>query len=446
MDEMEIIQPEDNMEISEEIEAPSEEEQSLEEATYEAEAHVEQSGNFEQSEAVETAMTDVIDSIIEEPAQESVEEPKMTQDVDPVTGQSKPSDGGTEEGGSDMSGADEEPSLVVDEDQSENEAPAGSAVDESEDQPGGDTEADVASDAAKARREGEEYADDKDTAMVTDDTAEPGIATVEKPAELVEDEVLDTGQIDQPQIERQLPQDEILAAGMAKHGLIPGEEQGKAGAAGAEGEGYPGLGKGTSGGGPPMMGKSGKSETEGKGYHSGKSETGRWLDKKAMENEDGVVVEPDGQGFWEQDGDGDWHYVEYQHDDEDPPDAGTPPEPGGVYGLTPDGDTPMPYTGSFGDGDGLPPDTSHKPPEGPDREASFLRMVASGKTDTKSYYGYGSSGSATFSPSGGGDTDDSGKYYGGLFGGGSIQDINPDDFDYYTPNVLAEALEKIQNR
>ncbi len=444
MDEMEITQPEENVEISEEIEAPSTEEQSLEEATYDADAHVEQSGNFEQSEAVETAFTEVVDSIVEAPDREPPQEDsKLTKDVDPVTGQSKPSGGGSSE----ETGVEDEP-LEVTEDQSEAQAPdayvsEAGVEDERGEQPG----TEMASDASEARREGEEYGDDTDTAIVTGESDEPQIAAVEKPAGIVEDEGFDVGQIDKPQIDRQLPQEEILAAGMAKHGLIPGEAQGKPGSAGVEGEGYPGLGKGTSGGGPPVGShRGGKSETEGQGYHSGKSESGRWLDMKAAESKDGVVVEPDGAGFWEQDSDGNWHYVEYEFDEgEDPPDAGTPPEPGGVYGLTPDGDTPMPYTGSHGDGDGLPPDTSHKPPEGPDREASFLRMIASGKEDSKSFYGYGSSGSTTFSPSGGGDEDDSAHFYGGLSGGDRVSPSpDPDDWDYYTPNVLAEALEKLQ--
>ena len=59
--------------------------------------------------------------------------------------------------------------------------------------------------------------------------------------------------------------------------------------------------------------------------------------------------------------------------------------------------------------------------------------------DFKAYMGYGSSGSTSFSPGGGGEADDSGKYHGGLTA--SIdRPNNPDDPDYYTPNVLKDAL------
>jgi hypothetical protein len=55
------------------------------------------------------------------------------------------------------------------------------------------------------------------------------------------------------------------------------------------------------------------------------------------------------------------------------------------------------------------------------------------------FVGYGSSGSTTFSPDGGGEADDSGKYYGGLTAS-AWRPNNPDDPDYYTPNELEEAL------
>jgi len=68
--------------------------------------------------------------------------------------------------------------------------------------------------------------------------------------------------------------------------------------------------------------------------------------------------------------------------------------------------------------------------------------------DAKSYYGYGSTGSATFSPSGDSDEDDSGHFYGGLSGSDPNKPPSPDpgDLDYYTPNELAEALAKAQEK
>jgi hypothetical protein len=110
-------------------------------------------------------------------------------------------------------------------------------------------------------------------------------------------------------------------------------------------------------------------------------------------------------------------------------------------GYTVDGDTPMPYTGNWSSG---PKDLSHKPTEGPDREAGFLQKIGAmgGKQVVQpSAYGYGSSGSSTFSPSGGGDEDDSGKFHGGLVGSAERPN-NPDDPDYYTPNILNDALAK----
>ncbi|MBL7162397.1 MAG: hypothetical protein ISS57_07305 [Anaerolineales bacterium] len=426
MNGMDEIQPQEVAEVTETTEAVSE--QTLEDATYDADAHVEQSGNYEQSEQVETTFTEVVDSIVEAPDQVPVQEgSKLTKEVDPVTGQSKPSGGGSEE-----TGAEEEVPLEVEEDLSEMEAPAGTAVEEV-DQTGSDTntEAAIASDAADAQRDGEEYGDT--TALTGDEKPGAQTAVVEKSVGLVGDEGVDPGQIEEPQIERHLPEEEILAAGMGKHGLIT-EGAAEKQMPGTK-EDIPGMGKGTSGGGPPVGNYGGS-----KGSHDGNSTAGRWLDIQSMKNDTpGVVAEPDGKGFWEKDDNGDWNYVEYEWDDEDPPDAGTPPE-----GDPIDPDFPMPYTGSFGDGDGLPPDTSHKPPAGPD-ECGFLQMIASGKMDAKSYYGYGSSGSATFSPSGGGDEDDSAHFHGGLSGGDRVSPSpDPDDWDYYTPNVLAEALARAQ--
>ncbi len=419
MDEMEITQPEEIVEVSAETESPAMEEQSLADATYDAGARVEQIGDYEQSEVVEATFTEIVDSMVEAPQQTPVEESKIPQEIDPLTGQSKPGDSSTDE-----TDIVEEP-LQVDEDQSQIESPGALAetvddVDRIDDRAVTDQETD-------AQRIGEDYGN---TATITDEgTPETQVAVGEKPTGVIEDEGIDAGQIQTPQIERQIPEEEILADGMIKGGLMPQGESEKQ---------THDMGKGTSGGGPPVTGKSGKSVDI---MVPGKSDTGRYLDIESMKNDGGVVPSSDGKGYWEKQDNGDWYFIEYETDDEDPPDAGTAPEPGGVYGLTPDGSTPMPYTGSTYGGE--PTDLSHQSPAGPD-ECGFLRMIVGGERHEQSYYGYGSSGSVTFSPSGGGETDDSGKYYGGLFGGGSIQDINPDDFDYYTPNVLSEALAKAQ--
>ena len=415
MNGMDEIQPQEVSEATEVVE-----EQALAEATYDADAHVEQSGNYEQSEAVETTFTEVVDSIVEAPEQTPVEEPKMTQEVDPVTGQSKPSGGGSEE-----TGPEEEP-LVVDEDQSEMEAPAGTAVEEV-DQTGSDTntDAEAASDAANAQREGEEYGS---TAVLTGDEKPGAQATaVDKSVGLVGDEGVDAGQIEEPQIERHLPEEAILAAGMGKYGLITGDAQGKQ----KHGMGdRPGMGKGTSGGGSPVG-----------NYGAGSV------------GDDDISYDPNWEEGDDED-DGIDALIEWGTDEEiEEYERGMQERALDIavmqeqieVALTLDGGTPMPYTGStYG---GAPTDLSHRPPAGPD-ECGFLQMIAGGKMDAKSYYGYGSTGSATFSPSGGGDEDDSGNFYGGLTGSddGRPGVFGPDDLDYYTPNELAEALAKAQEK
>jgi len=59
---------------------------------------------------------------------------------------------------------------------------------------------------------------------------------------------------------------------------------------------------------------------------------------------------------------------------------------------------------------------------------------------------YVSHGTQTFSPSGGGDEDDSGKFHGGLSGGSDSFPSDPDNPDYYTPDVLKEALAERQTK
>ena len=438
MDEMEITQPEEIIEASDEPEA---EEQSLEDATYEADAHVEQSGDFEQSEQVETAITDIVDTLIEEPAQASEQESQIARDIDPDTGESKPSGSAPAE-----TSVEEEDPIVLDEGQGENEPPdegLPEAVKEEDNLGKSDEEADVASDAADARRDGEVYEEDMDSVIVTNDTTESQTATVEHPVGIVNEGDFDADQLEPPQIERHLPEEEILAEGLGKHGLIPGAVDGKKLPGG--GGDYPGLGKGTSGGGPPVGGS---------GVGS-KGETSYYIHR---DRTDGTESDQSGgtSASCQSTKDHVSDIATMSSNSGESGKAHISCEDGTEYfiywdekgievskGYLVDGNQPMPFTGSYGDGDGLPPDTSHKPPQGPDREANFLQMVAGGGMDPKAYFGYGSSGSSTFSPSGGSDEDDSGHFYGGLSGGdrwGPSPD--PDDWDYYTPNILAEALAK----
>ena len=60
MDELEITQPEENLESTEGTERV--EQQALEDATHEPGARVEQTGDYEQAEAVENALTEAVET------------------------------------------------------------------------------------------------------------------------------------------------------------------------------------------------------------------------------------------------------------------------------------------------------------------------------------------------------------------------------------------------
>jgi hypothetical protein len=253
-----------------------------------------------------------------------------------------------------------------------------------------------------------------------------------------------------PQLERQLPEAKVAAIGMGKNGLITkgGTKSGLSGTIeGSMKSGLSGTFDGgrpknhSSKGGLPVIGGGSRGDSTddkihsmlyGHKAHSENSKLGRWLTMKAGENGNDFVLEPDGKGVWELHDDGYW-YLHLLDDEEAPAEKkqmGDPIDP----------DFGMPYTGMSG-GTGEKDPFPKGPEEGPDREAGFLRRISTkGMTHRGSgLVGMGSTGNQTFSPDGESDEDDSGRFHGGLFGGDRVLPNNPDDPDYYTPNVLDQG-------
>ncbi len=416
---MEFVQPQENLEVAADVSAA---ERSLGEATYEAESHVEQRYEHTEAEAVESSMTTLVDSIVEstERTQTPAQPGKIISEIDPDTGQSK-SSGGT----SGSSAAAEAPALSQEKtglagaDKSGIGAPRDSGGEQKPDQKAPlsqlDGDLEIASDDGSGKQRPQVV-----TAFDDLDSEQGQIGLAEK----------DPARVGAADVERQLPDTRNLGIGMGKDGMI---------ARGPGGMSRGGMIRGgrTSGGGPPVgqYGGGSKGDVTFEGYTKDKNGTvdsfsgtskdscesvasraadiAEWSEKSSS----GTLVDCDDGSLYTIEYDG--NHVTVTH-----------------YVQTFDGDQPMPYTGS---GTGQHEDLPHGTEEGPDKEASFLRLMKSPKTgSTATAYGYGSSGGSTFSPDGGGEADDSGKFFGGLFGS-SDRPNNPDEPDYYTPNVLAEA-------
>lgn len=73
MDAIELTQTEDIVEVSEAEETQAAEEQSLEDATHDSGAHVEQNQTLEQAESVELALSEVVDSMPDTTAQAEIQ-------------------------------------------------------------------------------------------------------------------------------------------------------------------------------------------------------------------------------------------------------------------------------------------------------------------------------------------------------------------------------------
>jgi len=216
-----------------------------------------------------------------------------------------------------------------------------------------------------------------------------------------------------------MPQEKQVPYGVGKNGMLfPDGGKGLPGS----GKGMPGGGSGTSGGSLPVGGRGGGSVGKG-GGHTEKSDLGRWLTMKSMENETpGYVPEPDGNGYWVQDKNGDWHYQEVDH--EEAP-AEKPPQ-----GDPIDGDQPMPYTGGAPAAGGGNPDPD-EPVGGLDSDSGKVFPV----------YGKGTGGKKGGRTPGDKDgDDDSGHFLGDPNLSGDVDTASPDpgDLDYNEANTLED--------
>ncbi len=394
MDELEIIQPEENTESAEVGEATERvEEQTLEDATHDPGARVEQTGDYGQAEAVEGALTEAVENVKQQAISPETQpesgvkpdEPE-SQAGDPLTGkgygqQSQDSNEGSESEDlamADTSSAGGEAGAQVQTEGVSDTQAVGQGTGDRDVDPG-----QIDGNEPVTQMDGQEY--------------DPSGAIGEGVAEPQEG----TGQVDPQRVGNgQLPEELLTPQG------APGMQGSKGG-----GKKTPGTPP-KSGGGPPTGHHGGGGKGEGDGWHSYDSTEGKWLRFKSEDSgTPGTVVEPDGQGVWKQASNGDWAYYtydEYQVVDPENPPQGDPIE----------GDTPMPYTGSHGGGENPDPD---EPVGGLDHEAGAFFPV----------YGKGSgkdSGGGT--PGDKDGDDDSGKFLsdGELSGDGGM--LDPGDLDY----------------
>ncbi|MBN2387080.1 MAG: hypothetical protein JXB85_08670 [Anaerolineales bacterium] len=377
------------------------EQQSLDDATLDPRAHIEQTGNYQQAEAIQITLETTAENAstasgaaipaatgeIDEPGQDRTAK-------DPLTGKGgdhPPSDSDSPDSmlAADLSAGD--PTEIM----ATPQAPL-----ETVDPDPGSAGADAAS------IDGNEpiYRMDPDTSEAE---KEIGRGTG-KPADKV-------GQIGPQRIDAQLPDAKNLPLGMEKGGS----------------QKAPGASGGTSGGGPPVKSpggskgqgsEKGSKGTEGEGFHSVTGAIGRWLWIKSQESGKNYVEEPDGKGIWVQDKDGDWWYQETDEEE-------APAEKGPPQGDPIDGDFSMPYTGSSSGGSKPDP---QEPVGGPDLESGHFAPV------------YGKGGSSKGGAGTPGDKDgddDSGKFLESdkHHGGGMV---DPGDLDYYTPNAKEQTRDK----
>ncbi|MBN1304422.1 MAG: hypothetical protein JXA13_08300 [Anaerolineales bacterium] len=211
-----------------------------------------------------------------------------------------------------------------------------------------------------------------------------------------------------------LPEAKVLGIGMGAHGLIEKGVRTNTGLGGLV------NGSGTSGGGPAVISTGGKGKEP--GAPSGVDEKAwgrhqRSLDVQGMkEGGSTTVTDKDTGVTYTMGKDGVWRPQET--DDE------TPPAQTNTEGDPIDGDFGMPYTGSGTGGSAPEPDILG----GPDVESSHLTPIIS-------IDGKGVSGGGTTE-----DGDDSGKFNGDpqdpALSASASRPNNPDDPDYYTPDIL----------
>lgn len=401
---------------------------SLKDATYEPESYVEQNQNHTQSERVESNVTTLVESIVKpEDGQAPVETKGVIREVDPDTGETK-STGDDDSGGS--SG-----------DQDKMAPPEGGLIDKQvarADQTVLNGRRDTSSvsnpgvlDMSAAQNpdayQGTVLADvDQGTDIVKPgtpgsrtgtDRGEPGTPGTQTGGEPGSS----TGDVDDGHLipDSKLLDDKAAVIGMGTHGAVMAPDVKHASKE---------PGGSSSGGGDPVIGN--------RAGWFGETNSG------TVKDGDEAKIQ---QKIHEKEGHECMTYVKhnkgfYKLVCEEKNENGTTKNTW-IYtkGQSVDGVQPVPYTGS---GTGHHEKTPHGPGQGPDVEANFLRMIAAKggqAVNTTAYVGYGSSGSTSFSPSGGGEADDAGKFHGGLTASAGRPN-NPDDPDYYTPNELKVAL------
>jgi hypothetical protein len=179
----------------------------------------------------------------------------------------------------------------------------------------------------------------------------------------------------------------------------------------------PGSGsKGSSGGGPPVKyGSAGYgADEEGSGKGKGKGKSPSELAKEAARKITGSSPN-----------------VPQEYDPEDPPPD--PPKEKNKKSNTPEEGNPMPYTGSGHWGNDKPrdPGTIGGATEEIRESGNFAPVVMKG----------GKSGGGGSNAGDDPSIWDDGNWYGGIFGGG-YSGSDPDNPDYYTPNVLENTTKK----
>jgi len=408
MDELEIIQPEENTESAEVGEATERtEEQTLEEAAHEPGAHVEETQDIAQAEAVEAELAEAVANAdataatdaSQAPQQESGVKPDEPESLaqNPITGKSY----GQQTQESSGESGEEEPAIAVTEDRTaETEVQVQSEgitdVDAAGQEPG-DTEVDP------SRIDGNEPVTEMDG-----QEPDPSGAISEGVGELEKG----TGQVDPQRYQGELPEELLYP----KEG--PGMKGPKSGGK------IPGGGSSTSGGGPPVGGPGGGSKGNTADDILGAAQRQRDLQKMKEDDEASKAGGLSSDKTPHFDSDGNYYY----YDSETTFWVCVPADQSQVS-YTLDGDTPMPYTGG-GNWGGENPDPD-EPVGGIDREAGAFFPV----------YGKGGgkdSGGGT--PGDKDGDDDSGKFLadGELSGDGGM--LDPGDLDYNKANQANTEL------
>ncbi|MEN8242033.1 MAG: hypothetical protein ABFS17_08945 [Chloroflexota bacterium] len=387
--------------------------QELDEATFEPAARVEQSQEIEEAEVIESLLTETMSTTESGIAAQ----PETTRDVDlpesqaqdPLTGKGY----GEQSQSENTDSGEDQPEMVPPSDTIGSTPTNVGTVSDTQvvgDEPG-------SSSVDPGMIDGNEPSYEVDT----------GAASSEKDIGDGNDPLGDHVQTVDPQRlgSENLPDDKQIPFGEGPDGiLVPGGGVGLPGG----GKEPPSGGSSSSGGGLPVGGRGGGfvSEEEGKGYHSGKGEIGRWLELKSMKDETpGYVAEPDGKGVWIQEKNGDWYYYETEFDDAP---VKTPPQ-----GDPMEGDTPMPYTGGSSGGDADP--GARDPIGGPDSESGhFVPVVPQGGDSG------GDDGGLT--PGDKDGEDDSGHFLGDPNLSGSDDYVPPpdDDIPYNDLNQAKDTL------